>query len=212
VGGIHYYLHSICSERIQSSESNAASRHYNKGIVTEIAVQRVGTFSIRYELLGWRHGDVVAFLDNHRLPEKKEDIGEKVVFRISSSLVRADSRWGRLGRHIAGNMESPTFSLLPLPPVAYSENPSRGVPLLYSPIQMCINRRHADSRAGRAHQFGFLVQSRVNMCGEALRNGAVAFKFSVRRFCSFSFSFAVSWPLTDILSTHTRIQWYCTQG
>ena len=46
------------------------------------------------------HADVVAFLDNHRMPEKKdgiERIGEKAVLTISSSPVRAEV--GHLGRH-----------------------------------------------------------------------------------------------------------------
>lgn len=45
--------------------------------------------------LGWGHGDVVAFLDNHRMLEKNEGIGaieKKVLLTISSSLVRTTVR------------------------------------------------------------------------------------------------------------------------
>jgi hypothetical protein len=58
-------------------------------------------------VLGWGQGDVVAFLDNHRMPEKKEDIEpirEKVILTISSSLVRA--RWGTSRTAYGMDMES----------------------------------------------------------------------------------------------------------
>jgi hypothetical protein len=45
-----------------------------------------------YFVLGG-HGDAVAFLDNHRFPEKKKDIesiGEQVILTISSNLVRTE--------------------------------------------------------------------------------------------------------------------------
>ena len=90
--------------------------------------------------------------------------------------------------------------------------PVKRGPLLYSSIRLTIVphahvrekedkcvliERHAEG----SRQFVFLVQSRRDCVA---RNGDGAF---VRRCCSLSFA-VCTWPLTDILSTHTRIQWY----
>jgi len=56
--------------------------------------------------------------------------------------------------------------------------------------------------------FGFLVQLKCDMCGDESNEDATLPSVA---FCSFLFAIC-TWPLNDILSTHTRIiQWY-TKG
>ncbi len=67
--------------------------------------------------------------------------------------------------------------------------------------QMCINRAACRGLGGPT-SLGFWFNQGVTCVA---RNGDAA--FSDHRSCSFSFA-VCTWPLTDILSTHTRIQWY----
>jgi hypothetical protein len=79
----------------------------------------------------------------------------------------------------------------------YPLYPSRAVSLLYSTIRLAITP-HAQ------------VKEKEDKCVSIERpcgglGGPTSLGFG--RFCSFSFA-VCTWPLTDILSTHTRIQWY----
>ena len=110
--------------------------------------------------------------------------------------------------------QAPIFFLLPLPLVSHSAYPSRRVPPLYSLKRLAIAlhtqvkeredkcvliERHAEGSGGLPV---WVFSSTRRDIGEEwrrhlLRPSLLFVSLAVR-----------TWPLTDILSTHKRIQWY----
>jgi hypothetical protein len=121
-------------------------------------------------------------------------------------------------RHVIDlHAQAPVFFYPYCTPVSHSVYSSRRVPLLYSITRLAISP-HAQVREkedkcvlierpcrglGGPASLGFWFNQRAITC--VARNGDAA--FSDHRFCSFSFAVR-TWPLTDILSTHKRTQWY----